>query len=936
MRHVWLICAAIALAALMAPAALAQPYGENDGGGFHDVLPPGTNGFDNALQLAQFVAIARRPPHADDQLAMYGNLLYGYPGLTDATLGSYYKDSTFGVKPGDVESTEHPRPDVTIVRDRFGVPHIYGTTRDATEFGVGYATAEDRLFFIDVLRHVGRAELSSFVGGAASNRLLDAQVWAVAPYTEQDLQRQVDYRPPGYEAQADRLRGDADAYVAGVNRYIAEARLNPLKMPAEYAAIGQPQGPQDFKPTDVVATSTLVGAIFGAGGGQELESALTLEDAQARFGRRAGAAVWRDFREADDPEAPTTVRGRSFPYGAPPKHPRGVALPDPGSVRDLVTLNPSSTAGQTPSTGSQGGGPGPGAPGLPALPPLPQLAFGHAHSNAILISARDSASGHPLAVFGPQVAYFAPEILMEEDVHGPGIDARGAAFPGTNLYVQLGHGRDYAWSATSAGQDVTDTFAVPLCEPGGKPTLNSQHYLYRGRCLPIETLARTNSWHPNLADQTPAGSETLNAQRTALGIVVGRATIKRRPYAYTSLRTTYLHETDSALAFSELNDPNQIRGPSDFQRAAYLIGYTFNWFYVDAAHSAYFNSGENPVRAPSTDPSLPIASNYEWRGYDPTTRVTAYAPASTHPQAVDQAWMTSWNNKQAARTRASDGEWGFGPVYRSQLLDERVSGGLRRGKLTLPQVVQAMEDAASVDLRGDLVLPWALRVLEARRAPRVCARGRGHRRCHRPRYRRPAILRDPAVRAALSTLRAWHAAGSHRRETRPGSRTYQYADAIRIMDAWWPAWIAAEFEPTLGKPLFGRIEQMIQVDNPPNNGGQHLGSAYQDGWYGYAQKDLRTLLGLRVRGRYSRAYCGGGSLARCQAALAAALKTALSADPAKLYADAACKQDKMEASQWCYDTIAFRPLGAITEPRIAWQNRPTYQQAVSVQHPVGR
>ena len=51
---------------------------------------------------------------------------------------------------------------------------------------------------------------------------------------------------------------------------------------------------------------------------------------------------------------------------------------------------------------------------------------------------------------GPQVAYFSPEILTEEDIHGPGIDAEGAAFPGVNTYVQLGHGPDYAWSATSA------------------------------------------------------------------------------------------------------------------------------------------------------------------------------------------------------------------------------------------------------------------------------------------------------------------------------------------------------------------------------------------------------------------------------------------------------------------------------------------------------
>ena len=56
-------------------------------------------------------------------------------------------------------------------------------------------------------------------------------------------------------------------------------------------------------------------------------------------------------------------------------------------------------------------------------------------SNALIVGASKSASGHPLAVFGPQVAYFAPEILMEQDVHapasaaGPAIDAEGARSP---------------------------------------------------------------------------------------------------------------------------------------------------------------------------------------------------------------------------------------------------------------------------------------------------------------------------------------------------------------------------------------------------------------------------------------------------------------------------------------------------------------------------
>src|SRR5919201_931724 len=112
------LVAALSAALLVIAAAPAQaevqPYGTNDAGGFHDVLPPGTNGLANGVQLAAFLTTGARPAHNDDQLAMYRDLMYATPGLKSADLGRYYKDSTFGVRPGDVESTITPRADVTI------------------------------------------------------------------------------------------------------------------------------------------------------------------------------------------------------------------------------------------------------------------------------------------------------------------------------------------------------------------------------------------------------------------------------------------------------------------------------------------------------------------------------------------------------------------------------------------------------------------------------------------------------------------------------------------------------------------------------------------------------------------------------------------------------------------------------------------------------
>ncbi len=895
------------LLALVLPAsafAAVQPYQQNDATGFWNILPPGENGFDNGAQLLAFEADhSQRPPHNDDQLAMYGDLVHVAPHLQAADIPKYFKDASFGVKPGDVERTYSPRSDVTIERDKgSGTGHVYGDTRAGTMFGAGYLAAEDRLFFIDVLRHLGRAQLTSFAGGAQGNQDFDQEQWAIAPYTESDLQRQYDQLDDLYGAEGKQIQDDAQAYVDGVNAYITQAKLNPNLMPGEYAAINQPTGPADWNVRDIIATAALVGGIFGKGGGSELQSAVVLEQAQKRFGRRRGMKVWRDFRSAEDPEAPTTVHKKRFTYEATPKHvARGSrALPDPGTVKPEPVRQGSSSG----PPGGAGGIPGSGTclpGGLICLP--------KANSNALVVGRKLSKSGHPLAVFGPQTGYFAPQILMDEDLHGPGIDARGAAFPGVNLYVELGRGPDYAWSATSAGQDNTDTFAVDLCDPnGGAATIDSLGYMYGGKCQAMEALTRDNSWVPNAADQSPPGSEHLVAYRTALGIVVGRATIKGTPVAYTALRSTYMHEVDSARGFSDFNDPSKMTSPAAFKRAAYKIGYTFNWLYVDNKHDAYFNSGANPVRARHTDPNFPVRAKpqFLWQGFDPAAVTARYTPARQHPQVVDQNFITSWSNKQAKGSRASDAQWGWSSVYRVQPLSDRIRRATRHHhKMSLVDLINAMEDAGTVDLRADKVLPLALKVIG-----------------------RP---RDPAERRAVGLLRAWVRDGAHRRDL-DNNGEYEHSEAIRILDAWWPLWIQTEFGSVLGKPLYKDIQSILSIDNPPNNHGDHLGSAYQDGWYGYASKDLRTILHRKVRGRYSQVYCGRGHLRRCRNALAGSLKRALAHDSAsELYShDQVCNAAGRSGDQKCFDAIRMRPLGAVTQPLIDWVNRPTFQQAVEI------
>jgi hypothetical protein len=245
------------------------------------------------------------------------------------------------------------------------------------------------------------------------------------------------------------------------------------------------------------------------------------------------------------------------------------------------------------------------------------------------------------------------------------------------------------------------------------------------------------------------------------------------------------------------------------------------------------------------------------------------------------------------------------------MLSDRLKAAIKgKRKLTLPGLIDIMEVAGTTDLRAHSVLKFALRII--------------------------GKPKDPQLRGAVNTLRAWRRAGGLRKDA-DRDNVYEQSAAVALMDAWWPLWIKAEFEPVLGPTALDKLEATVDIDNPPNNHGDHLGSAYQGSWYGYVRKDLRTVLGRKVRGRYAREFCGRGHLRRCRRALRRSLKAAIAVPRQQLYGgDEVCKEAGRDGDQWCFDAVRQRPTGGATQPLIHWINRPTYQQANEITKRVGR
>jgi acyl-homoserine lactone acylase PvdQ len=873
------------------------------------ILPPGENGLVTATDAAAFELNGTRPPGSQDQLAKYANLLYAHD-LTDAQLGKYYDDESFGVRPADITRTEQPGTGVTIYRDRHDVPHIYGATDRSAAFGAGYAQAEDRLFLMDVLRHYGEGTLASFLGSSCEFEQMDHDQLLLAPYTKARAIAQVNNLPTEYGHQGALAKSMIESYVAGVNAYVAAARTDPTKLPADYGATVDGAVPQNWGVQDVVAIAGLIGGIFGRGGGSEVVNAHLLQYLQHRYGAAAGASMFKQFRTSNDPLAPTTVVDKSFPYEIPGRiDPKSAALPDYGKA---VTGGPVAT---DPNCSAS-------APNPTALAIIKGLNAMPKHmSNALVVNANRTAAGHPIAVFGPQVSYYAPQILSELDLHSPHYAAEGASFPGTGL-VELGRGKDFAWSATSAGSDVIDQRLERICNPsGGAPAANGTYYRYKGSCRPMIT-----EHYKEIAYPKPAGAGAPAVldhviHRTVHGIVQGWTTSKGKPVAIVTQRSTYSHDIDSVVGFLAWGEPALTHDVHSWMKHAAQILYTFNWFYADNRDTGYFVSGRDPVRAPFVDPNLPQwgTGGSEWRGY--------LTPAQhVHEINPKQGFFISWNNKPAPGFAAADDQYGYGQVFRSIMLVRQLRHQLQihHNKLRRADVVTAMETAASIDLDGVTVLPLLLRYVGTHHEP-------------------------AGVRSMLAALRTWVAAGAHRHKARVGNSQYAHAAAVAIADELMPNLARAVFDRVLaaggvgsagstgGATAPGYRKLPMQFVNTPNSGGAHLGSAYDGGYESYLVSTLQQLLGRHPRDGFTgalRAQLCAGGLSTCRKTVNAALlktyRSLVNANGSSAVSSWTASSASKAAGQTMpqFDAIQFRALGVVGQPAIDWQNRPTFQQVI--------
>jgi hypothetical protein len=650
--------------------------------------------------------------HSLDQLSLYSGLTPLRRNVSMRDVNRFYLPEDF--RPiGRTQVEPVGRSDVTVTYDSFGIPHVVGKTRAAMEFGAGWVMGRDRGLLFQFGRNPARAAVADVPGLDAFSLVTSATPFEPSKEDEALVTQQRQKLVRAYGSEGRQMLDDMANYTAGVNAYYTK---NHLAFP----------GGRPFDANDLIAVTSFIGSIFGNGGGTEHENSDLLARLQKKFGASRGHGMWADAMEANDPDAPTTTQ-KFFNY----------PTLTGGKVRGSVVIDPGSIQlAKDPRTGAA----------RDMEPPRR-----HA-SNWQQVARTRSATGRPLGVMGPQLGYYYPEIVYQEHLQGPGINAQGAAVSGLGLYILIGRTRDYAWSLTSANNDNEDVFAEKLCTPGGgRPTRGTLFYVFRGRCRAM-----------HIFDAGKLGNKEITFPTTVHGPVIGTATVHGRPYAFARKRSTFGQDALSLGALKAMTE-GRATTPQRFWRYANRFGFSFNWAYTSRKYTSFFSSGLLPVRARGLDRRLPTlgTGRYEWRGF-----ISELA----HPHDIGgpNNLLLNWNNKAAPGWMHGDDQH-FGSVQHVELFGPFP----KRPKIN--DVVGVMNKAATQDVGGVLVWPVIRAMLRRGRAP------------------------DAATSRAVSLVDDWvrHGATTN---GRPAGGPIPYA-GVAVFQAAWPHIFDAVMRPRLGNQL---------------------------------------------------------------------------------------------------------------------------------------
>jgi len=293
---------------------------------------------------------------------------------------------------------------VEVLRDARGVPHIRAQTVADALFAQGYATAQDRLWQMDLSRRKAEGELSEIFG-------------------DRTLSLDIESRTLGFPQVAGRALADLslderrllNSYARGVNAFIESHRD---RLSLEFLMMRYQ--PQPWREIDSVAVALNLATALS----QSWEGDLMREHIGAKLRKEFFSDVFPDHSALDVPVADVPASKQQ------------------GQKRVGTNL------GNDPSQNN---------PLTEAFSPTRMESPGGVGSNNWVVNGSHTKSGKPLLANDPHLAHSIPSVWYMIHLKAPGLDVTGVSLPGLPLVI-IGHNERIAWGMTNTAPDVQDLY----------------------------------------------------------------------------------------------------------------------------------------------------------------------------------------------------------------------------------------------------------------------------------------------------------------------------------------------------------------------------------------------------------------------------------------------------------------------------------------------
>ena len=304
---------------------------------------------------------------------------------------------------------------VQVLFDDRGVPHIFASSEEDAFRALGYVTARDRLFQMELQTLAAAGRLTELFGPKAIEA--DRRTRSLGlPWGAERKYAAYDRSSPGFRAMT--------AYADGVNAWISSMKRQ--DMPIEYRLLRVT--PFKWEPVYSLNFFSRMALTLAFN-----DASLKRLAAQAKVGRAAADALFPVNSPIQEPVQPNGLNGPRFDLAA---------IPAPGAPDTAAMLALTAQQSVIAALGA-------------AKPNAEGDAIG---SNNWAVAPKRTAAGHALLAGDPHLDLTLPSIWYEMHIVVPGqLDVAGVGFPGVPGVI-IGFNRDVAWTFTNTGSDVNDYY----------------------------------------------------------------------------------------------------------------------------------------------------------------------------------------------------------------------------------------------------------------------------------------------------------------------------------------------------------------------------------------------------------------------------------------------------------------------------------------------